>query len=51
MNFYGAFFAWIVMALVMVVAVVLAVKTSIWFLALAMVVFVVAFAKYGCLSH
>ena len=51
MNFYGALIAWFFMAAVMVGAVVLAVHMSIWFLAVALLVFGFAFAKFGCLSH
>ena len=51
MNFYGALFAWFVMAAVLIGAVVLAVYMSIWFLVVPLLLFVVAFAKFGCLSH
>ncbi|MEY2410498.1 MAG: hypothetical protein QOF48_3168 [Verrucomicrobiota bacterium] len=51
MNFYGAFFAWIVLAALMVTAVVLAVQMSVWVLAVAFILFVIAFSKFGCLTH
>ena len=51
MNFYGALIAWFFMAAVLVGAVVLAVKMSVWFLVVALLLFVLAFAKFGCLSH
>ena len=51
MNFFGALFVWLLLAAVLVGAVVFAVKSSIWLLAIALVLFAIAFAKYGCLTH
>ena len=51
MNFIGALFAWFVIAALLVAAVVVAVKYSVVFLAVALILFVAAFAKFGCLSH
>ncbi|MGA3181958.1 MAG: hypothetical protein ABSF38_16585 [Verrucomicrobiota bacterium] len=42
---------WMVMALLLVGGVVLAVKGSLWLLAVGVVAFVLAVAKIGCLSH
>ena len=39
------------MAALLVAAVVLAVKVSVWILVVAVAFFVLAFAKFGCLTH
>lgn len=52
MSFYGALFLWLVLAAVMVVAVVAAMKSALGFLMFLAVVgvFALLFTWYGCLS-
>ena len=51
MGFLAAILVWLIMAAVIAAGIVMAVKGSLWLLILSLVLFVVAFAKYGCLSH
>lgn len=49
MKFLGAIIAYLVIGGVLGWGIVLAVKGSLWFLAVAVLVYIVAFAKLGCL--
>jgi len=53
MSFYSALFAWVLIAVAFVAAIVLAMKGGLWLLPLAGVamVFVLFFAVFGCASH
>ena len=51
MNFYGAFFAWLLIAAVLVLGVVLAMKSTALVLIIGLFMFTFLFIKYGCLSH
>jgi hypothetical protein len=51
MNFFGAFFVWLLMAAVLTAAVVVAVKSSLLFLVGALAVFFALFVWHGCLLH
>jgi hypothetical protein len=51
MSFLAAFLAWLVIAGVLVVAVVLATKGTLWLLVLSLVAFVLAFSVWGCATH
>ncbi len=51
MSFYGALFAWLVIAAILVVGVVLATKGSFLLLIISMIAFLGAFSKWGCASH
>jgi hypothetical protein len=51
MNVFLALFAWLVMAAILVVAVVMAAHGSFWLLILGFLGFVVAVARIGCLTQ
>lgn len=51
MNFFGAFFVWLLMAALLVAAVVVAIKSSILFLVGVLAVFTFLFIRHGCLIH
>jgi len=51
MNFILAVVAWLLIAAVMVVAVVLATHGKLIMLAAVLVLFILAFAKWGCATH
>ena len=51
MSFYVALLAWIIIAAVLVVGVVMATKGSLIVLAVGGVLFFLGFAKWGCASH
>lgn len=51
MSFFGALLLWFVIAALLVAGVVLAVKSSVFFLLVPLGLFVLAFTKFGCLSH
>ncbi len=48
MSFYAALFAWLVIAAIFVVGIVMAAKGSLWLLILCSVLFIAAFSKWGC---
>lgn len=49
MKFFGAIVAYLFIGLVLGLGIYEAVKGHFWFLAVALIVYVVAFAKIGCL--
>ncbi|HXJ73062.1 MAG TPA: hypothetical protein VNM37_09415 [Candidatus Dormibacteraeota bacterium] len=51
MNFILAVLAWLLIAAVLVVAVVLATHGKLLMLVIALVLFVLAFSKWGCATH
>lgn len=51
MSFYNAVFAWLVIAAILTVGIVMAVKGSVWVFLLGTFAFVFAFSKWGCASH
>ncbi len=51
MSFYGALFAWLVIAAIMIAGVVLATKGSFLLLIISLLAFFGAFSKWGCASH
>lgn len=51
MSFFGALLVWLLIAAVMVGALVWATHGAIWVFAIAMLAFIVCFARYGCMSH
>lgn len=51
MSFYSALFAWAVIAAVLVLGIVLAAKGMLWLLIASMLIFLLAFAKWGCASQ
>lgn len=48
MTFYAALFAWLVIAAIFTVGIVMATKGTFWLLILCTVLFVAAFSKWGC---
>jgi hypothetical protein len=51
MSFYAAVFAWLVIAAILTVGIVMATKGAIWLLVVGLLLFVGAFAKWGCATH
>ena len=51
MSFYLALIAWLLIAAVLVLGIVLATKGSLVVLIISLVLFVLAFSKWGCASH
>ena len=51
MNFFLALAAWILIAAALVFAVVMATHGKILLLAIVLVLFVLAFSKWGCATH
>jgi hypothetical protein len=51
MGFFAAIVVWLIMAAVLAAGIVMAVKGSVWLLIVGFVLFVLGFAKIGCLSH
>jgi hypothetical protein len=51
MSFYGALFAWLVIAAILTTGVVMATHGAFTLLLVGMGAFVFAFAKWGCASH
>jgi hypothetical protein len=51
MKLMLAFLVWGIMGAVLVTGILLAMKGSVWLLAIALLAFIVLVAKIGCLSH
>lgn len=51
MSFYLALLAWLLIAAVLVVGIVMATKGSLVLLIVSMVLFILAFSKWGCATH
>jgi len=51
MSFYGAILAWLVIGAILTVGIVMATKGALWLLIASVVLFVLAFAKWGCATH
>jgi len=51
MQFFAALAAWLVIAALLVVCVVLATKGMVWLLLLGVALFVAAFSVWGCATH
>ncbi|HXI54069.1 MAG TPA: hypothetical protein VNH84_21295 [Candidatus Saccharimonadales bacterium] len=51
MTFLSALIAWLVLAAVLVTALVLATKGTIWLLLVCLIAFFFAFSKWGCATH
>jgi len=51
MSFYVALFAWLAIAAVLTVGVVMATNGAFAFLIIGLLAFVFAFVKWGCLTH
>ena len=51
MSFYVAILAWLVIGAILVTGVVLATKGMLWLLIVGAVLFIGAFAKWGCATH
>jgi len=51
MSFYTAVGAWLIIAAILVLGVVLAVKGTAWVLVLGTLGFFFAFVKWGCSTH
>lgn len=48
MSFYVALLAWLIIAAILVLGIVLAAKGTLWLLILGAVLFIAAFSKWGC---
>ncbi|HYV33040.1 MAG TPA: hypothetical protein VEO53_18275 [Candidatus Binatia bacterium] len=51
MSFFSVILAWLVIAAILVVSVVMAAKGVLWLLIVSMALFILAFAKWGCATH
>ena len=51
MSFFVAVLAWLVIAAVLATGIVMAVHGKLLLLAIGMILFVFAFAKWGCATH
>ena len=51
MQFIGALLVWALIAAVMVGALIWATHGALWAFVIAMVAFIVCFARYGCMTH
>jgi hypothetical protein len=51
MSFYAAIFAWLVIGAILTVGIVMAATGALWVLILGSLLFIAAFAKWGCLTH
>jgi hypothetical protein len=51
MTFFLAVVAWLVMAGILVVGIVLATHGTLWLFIVSLVLFILAFAKWGCAVH
>ena len=51
MSFYVALLAWLVIAVVLAIGIVMATKGAFALLIVGMAAFVFAFAKWGCATH
>jgi hypothetical protein len=51
MGFISAVIVWLIMGAVLAAGMVLAVKGSLWLLVVGLVLFLLAFAKFGCATH
>jgi len=51
MSFFAAVLAWVVIAAILALGIVLATKGTLWLLIVSLVLFILAFAKWGCATH
>ena len=51
MSFFVAVGAWLIIAAILVLGIVLAVKGTAWVLVVGALGFIFAFAKWGCAAH
>ena len=51
MSFFLAVLAWLVIAAVLVLGIVMATKGVLWLMIVSLLLFILAFAKWGCASH
>ena len=51
MGFYTAVLVWLMMGAVLAAGIVMAVKGSLWLFVVGLVLFLAAFAKFGCATH
>jgi hypothetical protein len=50
MSFFYAVAAWVVIAAVLIASIVAAAHGTLWLLVVSMVLFTIAFAKWGCMT-
>ncbi len=51
MNFFSAVLAWLIIAAILVVGIVMATKGVLWLMIASLILFILAFAKWGCATH
>ena len=51
MKLFLAFFVYAVMTVLLGAGIIMAIKGSLWLLAVGLVVYLLTFSKFGCLSH